>query len=143
MGWTRIFRTHHTEWLEEQFEKLKAEHALRIAEMKSAHAEELNRVIEDNRKLGRDIERLRLYLTPALQNVELDPDRTPPPSPAQDVYAGTPWQRIQKREIAKQDAEWTARHTKPATTEPAKGESDGSLREGRDAAPLNESSADA
>ena len=138
MSWTRFFRSHHSEWLEEQFEKLKADHLREIEDLKKAHAIELNRAIEDNARLREEAERIRLYLTPALQSVQLEPDRSAPPLPA-EVPTGTPWMRILKREIARQEAEAAARVTKPAEA-PVKGESNGNAGEGRIEAPLSESS---
>lgn len=104
-------------------------------ELKKAHAEELNRVIEENQKLRDDIDRIRLLLTPALQNVELPKERSASPPPMTPVFTGTPWQRVQQREMAKQDAVAAAKHTKPAEA-PLGGESHGSSSERRVDAPL-------
>jgi len=134
MSW---FRSHHEEWLEEQFEKLKADHAQQITDLKKAHAEELARAIEDSRILREEAQRIRLYLTPALQSVQLEPDKAAPPSPAPDTYTGTPWMRILQREIAKQEKAVAARYTQPV----AKGESDDNGSEGRIDASQREPSA--
>lgn len=134
-SWTKIFRSHHEEWLEEQFEKLKVDHAQRIEDLKKAHAETLARVIEDNRVLRDEAQRIRLYLTPALQSVSVEPDRSAPPSPNMETHTGTPWQRILAREIAKQEKEAAARFTKPV-----EGESDGNPGEGRVSTPLSQPS---
>lgn len=105
-------------------------------ELKSAHAAELNRVIEENQKLRDDMDRLRLLITPALQNVELPKERsaTPPP-PRTETLIGTPWQRVLQREIAAQERAAVAKHTIPAET-PLEGESHGSSSERRVDAPL-------
>jgi hypothetical protein len=105
-------------------------------ELKKAHADELNRVIEENQKLRDDNERLRLLVTPALQTVELPKERSAPPPPSSEVFTGTPWQRVLQREIAAQDRAAAARHTKPADA-PLEGESHGSSSEGRNPAPLS------
>jgi hypothetical protein len=142
MSWRKLFLSHHSEWLEEQFEKLKVSHLRELEDLKKAHAEELKRAIEDNARLRDETERMRIYLTPALQSVSTVPDNSAPPSPAPDAYTGTPWQRILKREIARQEAEAAARLTKPADA-PVKGESNGNAGEGRNEAPLREPSASA
>lgn len=99
-------------------------------ELKKAHADELNRVIEENQKLRDDIDRLRLLVTPALQNVELPKERSSAPPPPSETFTGTPWQRVLQREIAAQDRAAAAKHTKPAGA-PLEGESHGSSSEGR------------
>lgn len=102
-------------------------------ELKKAHAEELNRVIEDNQKLKDDMDRLRLLLTPALQNVELPKERTAPPSPSNATVTGTPWQRVLKREAELQEENPRLRRAFDAVAKQAaaKGESHGSTSEGR------------
>jgi hypothetical protein len=115
VGWTKLFQSHHEEWLEEQFEKLKADHAQQITDLKKAHADELNRAIEECARLRDEAQRIRLYLTPALQSVQLEPDKSGPPAPT-EVPMGTPWQRILAREVAKQEKEWAARHVQPVET---------------------------
>jgi hypothetical protein len=104
-----------------------------LAETKKTHAAELNRVIEENQRLREDAKRLQLLVIPALKNVELEPDKTPPPSPSEAIFAGTPWQRILAREIAAQEKAARDKFTRPM---PAEGATDGSSREGRDEAPL-------
>lgn len=85
-----------------------------LAELKTAHARELNRVIEENQKLRDDADRLRLLLTPALQNVELPKERTAPPSPVEETITGTPWQRVLKKAIVDQERAAKVRFTKDA-----------------------------
>src|SRR6266403_2676418 len=119
-------RSQHEEWLEEQFEKLKVDHAQQITELKKAHELELLRAIEECARLRDEAQRIRLYLTPSLQNVQLEPDKSAPPAPSAETYTGTPWQRILAREIAKQEKAVAARYTQPV----AKGESDDNGSEG-------------
>jgi hypothetical protein len=135
MGWTKIFRSHHTEWLENEIAVLRDAHDKEITDLKKAHADELNRAIEESARLRDEAQRIRLYLTPALQNVQLEPDKSAPPVPSVATYTGTPWQRILAREIAKQEKEVAARFTKPV-----EGESDGISSEGRVSTPLGEQS---
>lgn len=99
-------------------------------ELKKAHADELNRAIEECQKLRDDNERLRLLVTPALQNVELPKERSAPQPPSKEVFTGTPWQRILQREIAAQDRTAAAKFVKPADA-PLEGESHGSTSERR------------
>lgn len=106
-----------------------------LAETKKTHAAELFRVIEENQRLREDAKRLQLLVIPALKNIELEPDKTPPPSPSEAVFAGTPWQRVLAREIAAQEKAARDKFTRPM---PAEGATDGSSREGRDEAPLGE-----
>ena len=103
-------------------------------ELKTAHAAELARVITESEKLRDDMDRLRLLITPALQGVELPKERTAPQPPS-DIPTGTPWQRVQKREILKQEQDWARKHTKPAAA-PLEGESNGISSERRVDAPL-------
>lgn len=103
-------------------------------ELKTAHAAELNRVIEENQRLRDDMDRLRLLVTPALQNVELPKERTGPPPPS-DVPVGTPWQRFQQREVARQEEAWARKHAKPVAA-PLEGDPNGISSERRVDAPL-------
>lgn len=163
MNWN-IFRNKRAEWLERELQWQQDRHQaeMNIAEcahqkhladvqslnlviqyeamrerieLKKAHADELNHVIEENQKRRDDNERLRLLVTPALQNVELPKERSAPPPPSKEVFTGTPWQRVLQREIAAQDRAAAAKHTKPADA-PLEGESHGSSSEGRVDAPL-------
>lgn len=67
-----------------------------------------------NEKLRDDIDRLRLFLTPGLQRVDLHPDTTPASAdPKMDpVVSGTPWQRVKARELAEDDARWREREAR-------------------------------
>src|SRR6266403_637396 len=107
------FRSHHEEWLEEQFEKLKVDHAQQITELKKAHELELLRAIEECARLRDEAQRIRLFLTPALQNVQLEPDKSAPPSPSAETYTGTPWQRILAKAMREQEEKVAQRYTQP------------------------------
>ena len=110
----------------------------RIEELKSAHAVEAERAITENQRLRDDVERMRILATPALQHVEVNPDRSAPPAPQQEVYRGTPWQRIQARELAKQQEAAAHRRVQPAeaTANDEGGTSNGGKSDGRVHAPL-------
>lgn len=126
MNWRNLFTSRHTLWLEQEFENLKKAHAIELA-----HA------ITEADRYRDEAQRLRLYLTPALQNVQLDPDRSAPPSPAQDVDTGTPWMRILRKAQREQEEEAARKFTKPADA-PVKGESNGNDGERRNATSLSE-----
>jgi Asp-tRNA(Asn)/Glu-tRNA(Gln) amidotransferase C subunit len=159
-----LFRNRHVDWLEKETFAMMARHAAaalqtqekhekeiarieslnqiiqyeamrELAETKKSHASELNRVIEENQRLRDDVKRLQFLAIPALKNVELEPDKTPPPSPDKNAYLGTPWQRVLAREIELQERAAKERFTRPV---PAEGASDGSSGEGRVEAPLGE-----
>jgi regulator of replication initiation timing len=96
-----------------------------IAELKKAHAAELNRVIEESQRLRTELDQLRQSLKPVERTTQqedaegttpLKSDRT---TFGEMVIAGTPWQRILAREIAKQAAEANAKHTMPVETPPS------------------------
>lgn len=159
----KLFRNQRAEWLEQEISWMIQRHAtemLRLdnqhekeiervqalhttleyeamrerVELKTAHATELNRVIEENQRLRDDMDRLRLLVTPALQNVELPKERTGPPPPS-DVPVGTPWQRFQQREVARQEEAWARKHAKPVAA-PLEGDPNGISSERRVDAPL-------
>lgn len=107
-------------------------------ELKSAHAAELNRVIEENQRLKDDLDRFRLLLTPALQTVELPKEReareAAAPEPASEVFQGTPFQRLAKQVIAEQEKAaktGSRKYVKPADAPLPQGESHGVSSEGR------------
>jgi hypothetical protein len=95
----------------------------RIAELKSSHASELNRVIDENRRLREENDRLQLYVIPRPKSGspsrdEEEDSRTPPSPQVEQIPAGTPWQRILRREV-ELDAERYARKVMtPVTTSP-------------------------
>lgn len=104
-------------------------------ELKKAHAEELSRVIEENQRLKDDLDRFRLLLTPALQSVELPKEReareATTPEPREEVFQGTPFQRMAKKFLAEQEKSSGKRYVRPADAPLAQGESHGSTSEGR------------
>lgn len=117
MGWTKFFRSHHTEWLEQEIAVLRAAHDKEITELKKAHADELSRAIEECARLREEAQRIRLYLTPALQNVQLEPDKSAPPAPSPETYTGTPWQRILQKALHEQEEKVAQRFTQPVPAE--------------------------
>ena len=126
MSWTRIFRSHHTEYLEKLIEDLK-----------KTHTEEINRVIEENRILREELTKTRYLITPALQSVSLVPDSSLPSPSIGPEFVGTPWQRVLARELKAQEeaAKEEERRRSEANKIAPKGESDGSLRQPGDTAP--------
>lgn len=135
-----FFKSKHELWLEEQVKIDRERHDALVERLQSAHASELNRVIEENQKLRDELDRTRLFLNPALQHVQLnsEQDNSTPPSPEEIIPTGTPWQRIMAREI---QAQKNAAATEEAKRRAAvgmivvpKGETDGSLRQGREPA---------
>jgi hypothetical protein len=141
VNWRNLFKSSHTLWLETQVAELRKSHLEELGRMKSAYAEEIKRVIQDNQKLRDDLDRTRLLLTPALQSVTLkhEQDSSPPPSPNLETPTGTPWQRFLKSEIARQEAEATTRknYVKPAEA-PVEGANNGDAGQSGRVAPLSE-----
>lgn len=105
-----------------------------LTEVKRAHAEELSRAINNLQKTQDELTKVRYVLNPALQTVDLEPDRTPPPSPSKKVFRGTPWQQVQQREMQLQDEEAAKRLTTPVGVA-GEGETVHAASSGRDAAP--------
>lgn len=135
MSWlSELFTSRHVRWLEAEIEDLKRRHDIQIAVLKSAHTEELNRAITDADRLRGEVTRLRLYLIPPIAE-DRQPESEQKSGTAALVFTGTPWQRVLAREVAAQDQDWNARHTKPAEEK-----TDGDVREGREPTPLSEPS---
>jgi hypothetical protein len=132
---TTIFRSHHTQYLENLIE-----------EMKKSHADQMKYVIEDNQRLRAELERTRLLLTPALKEVDRyeGPDNSPPPSLVFDIEKhGTPWQRVQAREARLQreaDAEEERKRKEAVAASGVnlKGDNDGNVRQQGESAPLSQ-----
>jgi hypothetical protein len=95
------FASRHTLWLEQELEKREQHHREEIVRLEKSHAEQLKYAIEENERLRDELTRTRYLLTPALQNVSLEPDNSPPPTPIEE--GGTPWQRILRRGIKAQE----------------------------------------
>ena len=106
----------HTKWLEKQIAETEARHEREIARLEKSHAEQLKYAIEENERLREELTRTRYLLTPALQNVSLAPDNSPPPA-LSDEEVGTPWQRILKRAVKAQQEQ--DRESKRVATEAA------------------------
>src|ERR1700739_168022 len=127
MSWTDFFRSRYVRYLEKQIVELKAEigysiiksardiaqlredrdaellridfdHRIHTSDLKKAHAEALTHAIEENRELRDTVERYRVALNPTVAK----PDNTPPPE-MPDI-GGSPWQRVLKREMQRQEA---------------------------------------
>ena len=110
MNWKNFFKSNHVVWLEGLFATNEARHKeemavlrdqhekeisrlealnldaactalARIEELKKTHAQQQSYVIEENQRLRDEAKRLQLLVIPALKNIELEPDKTPPPSP--------------------------------------------------------------
>lgn len=139
MSWRNLFKSSHTLWLEDLIRRneainkeaiavLQDHHDKELARMESAHVAETKRVIQENQKLRDELERTRLLLTPALQSVTLrhEQDNESPPKPLEDVYRGTPFQRLRAQMIAEQEATAATvkNYTKPVGA-PVKGEHHG------------------
>jgi hypothetical protein len=160
----KLFRNRRVEWFEDEFAWMIRRHTaeiLRLAdqhekeiervqalhttleyeamrervELKNAHAAELKRVIEENQKLRDDMDRLRLLVTPALQNVELPKERSAPQPPNEDTPVGTPWMRVRRQAIAEQEEAAKRRLVKPVAA-PLEGDPNGVSSERRVDAPL-------
>src|SRR5689334_8396384 len=100
MSWTKIFRSRHTIWLEQELLEMTARHAAAMlqmqkkheeeisrieslnqtiqfeamrerTELKKAHAEELNRAIEEKRKMFDELTKVRYVEKPALAQVQI------------------------------------------------------------------------
>jgi hypothetical protein len=100
-----------------------SQHLKTLSDLKKAHAEEMARVIEENKRLWDDAERVRLYLTPSLQSVQTTSERlreenSPPPT-LDPLEMGTPWERLKKKEWARQEAEARAADAKRKSSTPA------------------------
>lgn len=120
MSWRDWFTSRHTQFLELQLRdtiiryerELNEQRILHgreidslarvYTELKNAHAQQVSYVIQENAKLRDDLDRTRLFLTPALQSVQLRQDDSQPPPPS-EVPTGTPWQRVLARELKAQE----------------------------------------
>jgi hypothetical protein len=136
MAFWDFFTSRHVRWLEAE-----------IKDLKKAHAEELDRVITESDRLRGEIDRFRLYFAPGLPPIGQPIGTTEEaPKPGQNgeevTYAGTPWMRILQSELAKQEADYRARRTRPVAPEkePEKEASNGGPSEGRNETPLSEPS---
>lgn len=98
-----MFQKHRIALLEQIIKDQKADFAERLAELKTIHAAELNRVISECDRLRDDLDRTRLFLNPGLANVNTSrtPDTSGPPVP-ENVPVGGAWSRVLAREMKKQ-----------------------------------------
>lgn len=133
MNWKNIFR--HTLWLEQECLRLREDHLRQIDDLKKGYAAQVSYVIEENQRLKDDLDRFRLLLTPALQTVELPKEReareAAAPEPVEEIFTGTPFQRMAKKFLAEQEKSASKRFVKPADAPLPQGESHGSTSEGR------------
>ena len=99
-----MFQKHTIALLQQIIKDQKTDFAERVAELKSAHAAELNRVIEERDRLRDDLDRTRLFLNPGLANVSTSrtPDTSGPPVP-ENVPVGGAWSRVLAREMKAQE----------------------------------------
>jgi hypothetical protein len=109
MSWRNFFKSSHALWLEQQValeretNRLDREtHALMINALKTSHAEERLRDIQEIQSLRDELARTRLYLTPGIQNISTKPDTSGPPIP-ENTPTGGAWARVMRREMAAQE----------------------------------------
>lgn len=98
--WSNLFVSRHVLFLEAEFKKLQDVHAHELA-----YERGLNQSLRD------DIDRLRVFLNPSLQAINLHPDTTPASADRdmKEVPRGTPWQQIRAREIEADAIRWKER----------------------------------
>ena len=79
-----------------------------IKKLREVHASELAYERQLNEKLRDDLDRVRLFITPSLQQINLHPDTAPASEePKKEVApTGTPWQRVRARMIEEENARW-------------------------------------
>lgn len=87
---------------------------LRIEELKTTHAKELECVKTELAWHKEETERLRRFLMPTMQPVyervrALNEPETPEPAEKEPQFHGTPFQRLIQQDLAQQDAEIAAR----------------------------------
>ncbi len=140
MRWPFISRSTH----EAVIAQIEGQHLSEICSMmkhlddvKKANAQFMSHVIEEKLKLWDELTKVRYVQTPALADVRLEEDKTPPPSPQESTYLGTPWQQVLKRYEEDQRRADRVRFTTPVT---AQGETNGMESEGRVESPLGQPS---
>ena len=139
MSWfSDVFTSRHTKFLEKEIERIRAEHKEELAGLKKVYEQQLSHAINENQKIFDELTKVRYVEQPALRNVHIGEDKTPPPKPSEQSEQGTPWQRVQRRYAQEQEMADKIRLTKPAEAPVGEGESNGSLREGRIEAPLGQ-----
>lgn len=97
-------------------------HASEIVELKKAHEEERNRVMNECAWLKDEIERLRTFLIPTMQpsydRVRAANSPEEPPNIPEE-QRGTPWQRLVKADWAQQEADEKERQRAKAAADAA------------------------
>ena len=125
--WTDFFTSRYVKSLEKSLENSTVEttslilrhqkelgelaclYELRIADLKSAHAEAWKHVIEDNQRLQDLCERYRVALNPTIAKASTE---APPAMPDEDT--GTPWQRVLRKALKEQQEAASKVYIKPA-----------------------------
>jgi len=145
--WTDFFRSRYVKSLEKQLETSRAEIGFCqikaakdraelqqlfeswITDLKSAHAEAWKHVIDENEKLLDLCERYRVALNPTVAK----DTREAPPQPLEE-NAGSPWQRVLRREMKRQQEEVAHVRVKPADAPiPTKGDTNAERQSGEPA----------
>jgi hypothetical protein len=83
-----IFVSRHTRWLEAE-----------IADLKARHEVELSRAIAENSRLQNEVHELRLSRGETGTIPEKEEARQPVDPDAPPIFSGTPFQKIQQREM--------------------------------------------
>jgi len=78
----------HIAWLHQQ-----------IKDERAMHAAERDRILAENSRLQQEVERLRLVLGQPSRMAETVEEPKPADPDAMPVFSGTPWARVQQREI--------------------------------------------
>ena len=107
MAWTDIFRSRYVRFLEAELERIK-----------TAHADELNRAIQENNRAWGEADRLRQYLLPGMPVADRNPQANEPAAVEAAEPHGTPFQRLLRKSYLEQEAAAKAEAEKKPATPP-------------------------
>ncbi len=104
MTWTNSFRSRYVRMLEAELAAIKKQHLEETERREKLHAQELERAIQEGNRGWAEADRLRQYLIPGLP-ARITETSDNSPHKEVEVITGTPWQREQRREMLRQEAE--------------------------------------
>jgi len=118
MAWTDFFRSRYVCSLESELASIRQKHIEETNRIKTVHAQELERAINEANRGWAEADRLRQYLFPGLAPSTRVPETADTPN-KEPIESGTPFQRMARRIMEEDQKQYGIREVERKAKEEA------------------------
>jgi hypothetical protein len=118
MAWTDFFRSRYVRSLESELASIRQKHTEETERIKTVHAQELERAINEANRGWAEADRLRQYLFPGLAPSTRVPETADTPN-KEPIESGTPFQRMARRIMEEDQKQYGIREVERKAKEEA------------------------